>query len=54
MGEWLKKGKIQYDKHYAHTEVGSKKGLSMETRIAEMEKMIYELNQEVKKLGGKR
>jgi len=100
--EWLKNGKIQYDKHYAMVDFEKKvlketiityenvencfdydpsiegkegkvekvcktesvrietpvyetqivKGLSMETRVAEMEKMIWELNERIKVLEG--
>jgi len=99
IGEWLKNGEIQYDKHYAGVEFKKQfvkdiiityenkercfeydsniigkiekvcetksvkietpvydtqivKGLSMETRVAEMEKMIYELNERIKVLEG--
>jgi hypothetical protein len=101
IGEWLKNGEIQYDKHYAGVEFKKQfvkdiiityenkercfeydsniigkiekvcetksvkietpvydtqivKGLSMETRVAEMEKMIYELNEKIKVLERKK
>lgn len=45
--KWLKKdGTIDYQEHYAVVPVGDSFGLSMETRVSEMEKMIYELKEE--------
>jgi len=52
MDKWKKNdGSINYEEHYAYVDLGNgKKGLSMETRVAEMEKMIWELNNIVIKL----
>lgn len=51
LADWKDKdGRIVYENHYAHvlTKDG-KHGLSMETRVAEMEKMIWELNRKLTK-----
>jgi hypothetical protein len=50
LSEWKNvKGEIDYEKHYAYVEREvdgvTERGLSMEGRIASMEKMIYELYQ---------
>lgn len=57
--EWLDSdNNIQYEKHYAYKETVAsdddnkdrvRKGLSMETRVAMLEKMVYELSTELKK-----